>query len=149
MKQYYIYVLTCFLLFSCSKNGNGELEQKIEARITATCKGEDCSIDLSKVTSFKWSKFFVFKETSSLETVERAINQSYPYFTDVGRRLIFLDESNKIVYHEDIFPNVEGVKNKEVVFYIPDTIDFKVYTNPNFIVTKEELEKGHYFILSQ
>lgn len=137
------------LLFSCNKNGNRKLEQEIEAQISETCKTEDCTFDLSKVTTFKWSKFYVFKETASLETIEKSLNQSYPYFTDVARRLIFLDDNNKIIYHEDIFPNVEGVSNKEVVFFMPDTVSFRIYTNPNFSVTKEELDKGYYYILNQ
>lgn len=149
MRNLLVFVFIDIFLFSCNNNGNGKLEQQIEARINETCKSEDCNIDLSKVTSFKWSKFYVFKETVSLETVEKAINQSYPYFSDVARRLVFLDKNNKIVYHEDIFPNVEGVRNNDIIFYMPDTVNYRVYTSPNFSVKKEQLEKGHFYILYQ
>ena len=147
MKKLFVFILYATFLFSCKKNG--KLEQEIERHISKVCKNSDCVIDLSKVTSFKWSKFYVFKETASLETIEKAINQNYPYFTDIARRLIFLDENNNIVYHEDVFPNVEGVTHKEVIFFIPDSLNFSTYISANFTVTKEKLEKGHYYLLNQ
>lgn len=147
-QQYCLYISICLFLFNCNNN-NSKLEKKIEIEISKTCKLTQCTIDLSKVTPFKWSKFYVFKETASLETVEKAINQSYPYFEDIGRRLIFLDEDNNIIYHEDIFPSVEGLENGYVAFHMPDSVNFRIYTMSNFTVRKRELENGYYYILSQ
>lgn len=149
MRKSLILAIPIAILYSCHGNGNGELERKIEAHITNACKSKICTIDLSKITSFKWKRFYVFKETSSLELVEQTINQKYPYFTDVARRLVFLDENNKIIYHEDIFPEVDGVTSKDIVFCVPDTVNFRVYTTPQFTVTKIELEKGYYYLLNQ
>lgn len=149
MRKLIIITLITMFLSSCNKNGNGELEQKIKAKITETCKDENCNIDLSKITSFKWNKFYVFKETTTLEEIEKTLNQKYPYFTDIARRLIFIDKNNKIIYHEDIFPNVEGMQNNEVCFYIPDTVNFKFYTNPIFTVSIAKTERGKYYVLNQ
>jgi len=146
-----IIILTLILMFqsACNKNNNGKLEQRIASRIAGVCGKQDCSIDLSKITWFKWTKFYVFKETATLATIETAIQQKYPYFTDIARRLIFLDENNTIVYHEDIFPNVEGVSNRDVIFDIEDTADYKVYTNVSFSVNIRKTDKFFYYLLDQ
>lgn len=149
MKMSLVLVSVLTFLFSCNENRNGKLAQKIDAHITEYCKEGICTINLSKITPFKWDRFYLFKETTSLEVVERVLNQEYPYFTDIGRRIIFLDDGNNIVYHEDIFPNVEGITNKDVIFYMPDTVNFKEFINPNFTVKKEKTKKGYYYILIQ
>jgi hypothetical protein len=92
---------------------------------------------------------YVFKETASLEAIENALNQKYPYYNDVARRLIFLDSNGIIVYHEDIFPNVEAVMNKGVIFQIPDTSNYRVFTQPIFTVKTEKLDNGVYYVLNQ
>lgn len=151
MKKILVFIFISFYLVSCStKDNNGKLEQKISISIDNKDCNNSCVVDLSKITPFKWNRFYIFKETTSNEAVEKAINQKYPYFGDVARRLIFLDKNNRIVYHEDIFPNVEGVSNKDIVFHMPDSVNYKVYTTPNFIVTKEKIKNNeYYYILNQ
>lgn len=149
MKRVFLLLLLIILINSCNKNGNGKFERRIEELINESCKNKNCFINISKVTSFKWSKLYVFKETASLKEIETVLNQTYPYYSDVARRIVFLDERDKIVYHEEMFPNVEGVMDKEVIFYISDTMNYNVFNNPNFVVTFEKLNQGFYYILNQ
>lgn len=149
MKRVFLLLLLIILINSCNKNGNGKFERRIEELINESCKNKNCLINISKVTSFKWSKLYVFKETASLKEIETVLNQTYPYYSDVARRIVFLDERDKIVYHEEMFPNVEGVMDKEVIFYISDTMNYNVFNNPNFVVTFEKLNQGFYYILNQ
>jgi hypothetical protein len=149
MKKQIVFIIISFFFIGCQNNGNGKLENEIAISIKKNCKNENCEIDISKITSFKWHKLYVFKETATLEVIEKAIQQEYNYFTDVARRLIFIDSNDKIIYHEDIFPNVEGIMNNEVVFSMSDTVHYRVFTSPNFIVSKEKINKGVYFILYQ
>jgi hypothetical protein len=149
MKKQIVFIIVLFFFIGCQNNGNGKLENEIATSIKENCKNDNCEIDISKVTTFKWKKLYVFKETASLEVIEKVLNQKYPYFTDIARRLIFTDSKENIIHHEDIFPNVEGIMNNEVVFLMPDTISYRVFTNPNFIVSKEKIDKGEYYILNQ
>lgn len=149
MKKQIVFVAVFLLFIGCQNNGNGILENEIASSIEKNCKNEICEIDISEITSFKWHRMYVFKESASLEVIEKVLNQKYPFFPDVARRLIFTDSSNKIVYHEDVFPNVEGAMDREVVFMIPETLNYKVFTNPKFTVTKEKIDKGEYYILNQ
>ena len=144
MKKQIVFIIVLFFFIGCQNNGNGKLENEIAASIKENCKNENCEIDISKITSFKWNKLYVFKETARLEVIEKALNQKYPYFTDVARRLIFTDSEDKIIYHEDVFPNVEGIMNNEVIFLMSDTVSYRVFTNPNFIVSKEKIDEEEY-----
>lgn len=117
--------------------------------MAATFDGDGCSIDLSKITPFKWRKLFVFNEAAQLELIEKAMNRNCPYWEDVARRLVFLDENGEIAYHEDVFPGFDGVESGEIVFDIPDSLDSKVYTNPKFVVKREATGDGYYCLLSQ
>lgn len=138
-------IVFAVLLLSC--NDNGKIESKIETYISNNCDQENCVIDLTEVLSFKWKHFYVFKETASLELVEQVLRQKYPYFNDVARRLVFTDESNNIIYHEDIFPDFEGVTNNSVIFSMPDTVNYKLYKQFEFTVKKEEIKSGYYYVL--
>jgi hypothetical protein len=149
MKKQIFFILVLFFFVGCQNNGNGKLENEIETSIKESCKSDNCEVDISKITSFKWSKFYVFKETASLEIIEMVLNHKYSYYTDAARRLIFTDSNGKIIYHEDIFPNVEGVKNKEVIFLMSDTTTYRVFTNRAFTITKEKINGGEYYILDQ
>ena len=134
---------------SCKKNGNGFLETKIEGILSESCISQECKIDLSEVVSFKWKKFYVFKETALHDTIEKVINQKYHCLSDVSRHLIFTDDKNNIVYHEDIFPEFDGLLNKDVVFKIPDTVDYLLFEKSKFNVHKHKIKKGFYYLLDQ
>lgn len=149
MKKQIIFIAAFFFFIGCLNNGNGKLENEIATSIKKNCKSENCQVDISQLTTFRWSKLYVFRETASLEVVEQILNQKYPYYVDVARRLVFTDNTNKVIYHEDVFPNVEGVKNQEVIFLMPDTITHRIFANPIFTVTKQKIVDGEYYVLNQ
>lgn len=126
-----------------------KLEKKIEHAINDKCDDlNKCNLNLSGVTNFNWNKLYVFKESAQPSEIEAAIGRRYPYYEDVARRLVFMD-NNKIVYHEDVFPSFEGIPNGQILFDMPDTVNYKVFLNKEFIVQKYTEEKRYYYVLSQ
>jgi hypothetical protein len=143
-KPYLIFPLLSII--SCTQY-KGELEIKIERNIKSDCML--CTIDISSITSFRWSKFFVFRETCSEEEINRVLKQNYPYFSDVSRRIVFLDEHNKITYHEDTFPNPETIVNGEIVFDIGSNMNYREFSREPFEVMKIINGDKYYYLLNQ
>lgn len=146
MNRQSLFLWTFIFLWSSCTSNNGKIEGNIQSQIERECEGEKCIIDISKSTPFKWKKFYVFTVNASLKTIEKEIGQPYPFYDDVGRRLIFLDQGNRIVYHEDIFPTVEQYA-KDVVFDMPDSVLYRLYTDPIFEVRRYYLSDDEYFYL--
>lgn len=144
-RQLFFPLAFLFLWSSCTSN-NGKIEGNIRSQIKRECEGEKCVIDISQSTRFKWKKFYYFTPDFSLKEIEKELDQPYPFYDDVGRRLVFLDQENRIVYHEDIFPTVERYP-KDVVFQMPDSVSYRVYTSPVFEMRKYYLNDDEYFYL--
>lgn len=137
------------MLSGCNEKHTGKMELKIEKYIKSNCNTLDsCKVDLSKVTSFQWDILYIFKETASLEEIQKIMGIEYPYYQDVARRLVFI-KNNQIVYHEDIFPNVENIEEGQIIFNIPDSINFIKFTKKQFNVKKEISGEESYYLLSQ
>lgn len=147
MKKIFYFFIFIFL-FSCQQENKGKLEKKISDYIEKNCYTDTCYIDMNDIINFEWKKLYVFKENASLETIENIIGRDYPYYLDVGKRMIFVDENRKIVYHEDIFPRTYFM-NKEIFFNLPDSASYRIFKNKEFKVIKQKTEKGILYILDQ
>lgn len=149
-KVFSIAFISFVFQFGCGTGkSKSEIEIKIEKEICSKCKfNKDCSIDISSITPFKWDRIFVFKETATLDEIQSAIDADYPYFTDIARRLLFLN-AGKIVYHEEIFPNVESIIDGQVIFDMPDSVNYASFFPQKFTVKKLNFDKGVYYVLSQ
>lgn len=71
---------------------------------------------------------------------------SYPYFEDVGERIIFLFKG-KITHNEDYFPTFEGRQEDDLAFKMNDSLNIRSFTNPNFEVKRIQYsDKGYYLL---
>jgi hypothetical protein len=137
-------------IFSCSRRDHKwDLETKIENEIKKTCiKKGICHINLGNIISFDWEEMYVFKETANIKQIESAIGIKYPYYDDVAKRIIFV-HNNRIVYHEEVFPHVEGIINGQILFEIDENAHYKKFTDKIFEVKKISLENKKYYVLEQ
>lgn len=148
MKRILYILILPVLLLGCNNQYKGKLESKIEKHIDKNCTGA-CTIDLTDITDFSWDKLYTFDESVSLDTIERVLGQKYPYYTDIARRMIFVDADNNIVYHEDVFPYTEGVIEGQIVFVKPESFSYCVFSESKFNVKKIETAETYYYILEQ
>ena len=124
-------------------------DNRLVEGIGRECKNQfPCVIDFTRIVSEDWDYMYIFKENASLEEVNTELGISYPFFEDIARRIIFL-RNKSIVYHQDDFPNAEGLKDQELVFDLSDSVKFVQYSNKNakFVVKKITFENGSYFDL--
>ena len=138
------------LICSSCKN-NSSLEVRIGDYIKRTCQESDtCTIDIKNITDFEWHKMYVFKEGATLEKINEVLGFKYPFFEDIARRTIFVSGS-RIIYHEDIFPNPESAEAGQVIYKMPDTVQYTVLRPDEaiFKVNKVELEQGEYYLLTK
>ncbi len=146
---FYKYLILCFLITICSGCSNNSLEAKIENHIKKACNEKDvCIINIKDITDFEWQKMYVFKEGTTLEAINEALGFEYPYFEDIARRTVFVSE-NRITYHEDIFPNPESAQDGQVIYEMPDTVQYTIFEPDDavFKVNKVEFVQGVYYVL--
>lgn len=135
------------MLSSCKSN---TFESKITKKIESNCKQNSCTISIKDVTDFTWDKMYVFKYNVTLEEVNKVLGLNFANYTEFTRKIIFTS-GGKVVYREEEKTNIEGLVNNEVVFDIPDTINYKAYNieDAKFTVIEKEFDKGKYFELTQ
>lgn len=136
-------------LIGCQNANKGKLERKIEKHIENQCSNDICTIDLSDITEFQWDKLYVFNESATLDTIENVIGQNYPFFTDIARRMVFINSNNIIVYHEDVFPLASQFVNGQVLFNLSENVTYRLFSHKVFEVRKYYTEKGYYYVLDQ
>ncbi len=106
----------------CKIQDNNTLVSRIEKHCN---QNYPCQFDMAELINIEWDRVYLFKEEASLEFINGKIGFSYPYFIDVARRIIFV-KNNTVVYHEDIdiFASVEGPRNRDLYFELPDSIRY-------------------------
>ena len=151
MKKIFSIISITLFLLEITGCKHTEFDDKIARKVKAACKGDGlCTIEIKDVTEFQWDKMYVFKYNSSIEDITKAIGSSPGHYSEFTRK-IFFTRGNRIVYSEEEDANVERLLNGEVVFDIPDSINYKVYPieRAKFKVEVKEYEKGIYYQLSQ
>lgn len=150
MKKNILKIFIIMLIIGCQSSNNGMIERKIELYLDKFYKNDTIDFDLSVITKFRWEKMYIFNESADIETIESIISQPYPYVSDIARRIIFIDSSNKIVYHEDIFPkNPSKFINGQIIFKISDNYTYRIYNKNLFHAFKIQTEKGYYYLIDQ
>ena len=94
---------------------------------------------------------YVFQATAGLDDINKALGFEYPYFEDVGYRVVFL-KNNKIVYHDDYYPTFDDEMYTSIVFDLSNDESFKLFSVENaiFKIDKKEIEEIQtYFVLSE
>lgn len=135
------------MLSGCKSN---TFESKITNKIESGCKQNTCTISIKDITDFTWDKMYVFKYNVTLKEVNKVLGVNFANYTEFTRKIIFTS-GGKIVYEEEEKTNIEGLVNNEVVFDIPDTMNYKFYyiEEAKFTVIQKEFDRGKYFELMQ
>jgi len=135
------------MLSGCKSN---TFESKITNKIESSCKQNSCAISIKDITDFTWDKMYVFKYNVTLKEVNKVLGVNFANYTEFTRKIIFTS-GGKIVYEEEEKTNIEGLVNNEVVFDIPDTMNYKFYNieEAKFTVIQKEFDRGKYFELMQ
>jgi len=147
MNHFYFFIFLFIILISCNTN---TFDNKIINKIENTCKENSCLVKIKDLTNFDWENMYVFKYNATFEEISKAIGIAPPHYKEFTRKIIFtLNE--KIVYFEEEKANIEGLIDNEVVFDIPDSVNFKKYTLQNaiFKTYKKEYKNGNYYEMKQ
>ncbi len=106
-----------------------------------TEQNNNCIVDFSKIMKFEWDTMYYFSGANSLEDINKSLGFEFKEFTDIGDRIIFLN-NGKVVYQKEWFPN-PSEELKGVVF-VTDLKTFKVdKSNAKFKISKQG--KAFYF----
>lgn len=143
MKRINILILSSILFFSACSNRNDF--DDIVANEFETCSEQrnNCVVDFSKIMKFEWDTMYYFSGANSLEDINKSLGFELKEFTDIGDRIIFLN-NGKVVYQKEWFLN-PSEELKGVVF-ATDLKTFKVdKSNAKFEIIKE----NNYYILIQ
>lgn len=135
------------LLTSCNQIKSDSI---IGKKIGEYCKEDyPCVVEMEKIISGQWDTMFVFKEQVSLEEINKTIGFNYPFFEDIGKRILFIKDK-EVVYHEDEFPNAESAKDGEIKFNMNDSTKIKSYGRKEavFLVRRTDFDKGSYYELT-
>ena len=149
MKKLFFILFIGVILVGCHP---ASIKEKIADKIESKCRGIDScttTINIQEVTDFKWDRLYLFTIGASLEDVNKALGFDYPYFEDIASRVVFT-LGNKIVYHEDEFPNPKTKPTAGVIFrYIDNDIMHSYnFGNAVFNVTKTVVNGYKYYELT-
>ena len=121
-------LVICFFVLSCISD---KTNSKISKEIRRKCPNlSSCVVNFNDLIKDDWDYVLITKEQISLEELNKLLGFEYPYFSDIGSRIIFV-KGNKVVYHEDEFPQTETV--------LKGTLKFKLENN--FLKLKKENAK--------
>jgi hypothetical protein len=134
-----VYFFMLVFIVSCNDVSNSEISKKIEK----DCKSQNCEINMANYIVEDWDYMFIFKVNTSLEQINSQLGFTYPYFEDIANRIIFV-KGDKIIYHEDEFPNPEKVKKGELIFNIGDENFIKIKKDKAIFLVRME---GDFFEL--
>lgn len=101
-------------------------------------------VSLKDIVVEDWDYVLISTESLSLENLNNQLGFEYPYFTDIAKRIIFV-KGDKIVYHEDEFPNPEQVKKGKVSFDIGSNSFMKIERDK--AIFKVVKENKHYLLI--
>lgn len=124
------------LVYSCTNLS----ESKIDYMIEKIClnKDEGCVVSLKDLIVEDWDYVLISNETFSLEELNNQLGFEYPYFKDIGNRIVFV-RGEKIIYHEDEFLNPDNVIEGKVFFNFDKSNYMKIErNNAVFKVLKDE-----------
>lgn len=147
MKHTLYFMLGFLILTGCSikySGDNDNIEKKIE-HFAVDCKCTNYTIDITKLTNFKWDTVYVFNYSVPKDLVEQIIGTSYPDYQEGTRPMVFVHQG-KITHSEN---NPDGMlKNSpgQVIYNYSLGLRYGVYTPRTAVFTvKVEGTKGKTF----
>ena len=134
-------------MMGCSNNN---FEKQIVKSIDKKLESNSSSIKMKDITTFPWDKMYVFRYTATLDQIEKTIGTSLPKYTEFTRKIIFT-LNGKIIYFEEEETDIEDLVNKEVVFNIPDSLNYLCFPidKATFNVKIKSFTKGKFYDLNQ
>ena len=147
MKKIFLASFFFMIIISCS---NKNFENQIVKNIDKKLENNSCLIKMKDITTFPWDKMYVFKYTATLEQIENTVGTPLPKYTEFTRKIIFT-LNGKIIYFEEEETDIEDLLNKEVVFNIPDSLNYLCFLidKATFNVKIKNFEKGKFYDLNQ
>lgn len=119
MKNYCKFLsFICLILFLGSCANRNDVDRLIINKWEKCSSKDNCIIDFSTTMDFEWDKMFYFSSAFSLEEINERLGTELKSFTDIGDRLVFMND-NKVVYHQEWFYNPNG-KSKGTIFSTDD-----------------------------
>ena len=131
-----IMILLISTVYSCTHPS----ESKINYMVSLVCFDKDhgCVVSLKDLIVEDWDYVLISNEAFSLKELNDQLGFEYPYFADIGNRIIFV-KGEKIIYHEDEFLNPDDLKEKNVFFNFENNNYMKIErNNAVFKVVKDE-----------
>jgi hypothetical protein len=120
IKTHFITVIMIMSLSGCSKSISEKIIDRIEHQFK---NSKECIIEVKDITHFDWDKMYVFYESATVEEMENALGFKYDNLNGGTRHLIFT-RKNKVVYHEEDYPDPSKPSYGKVIFmYWDNTIE--------------------------
>jgi hypothetical protein len=136
MKKANVFIVCIFLLMFCHcKNQPSELYNLIAKECDLN---DSCQLRISTVTPYQWDRLLVCDPNIILDTLNAKLGFEYPFFEDVASRIIFT-KGNLVVYHEDMFPSPDIHDGYEVLFAVPDSVRYAIFTPSNAVFNVNKL----------
>src|SRR5882724_1883732 len=115
-------------LQGCTNAKHAKFENKMISAFSTCNSQQRCALHVSDLTEFRWDKLYVFKHTAGRREVESILGTKLTEFEEIHRRIVFT-KAGSVVFHEEEPTEIERPIADEVVFDIPDTQDYKVYSS--------------------
>jgi hypothetical protein len=101
MKNKMLFLGILISLLSCSTKK--DFDSVVADKYQKCENSNDCIIDFSTIMWFEWDTMCFYSGSNSLEDINKDLGFELKEFTDIGDRLIFLN-NGKVVYQKEWFP---------------------------------------------
>lgn len=133
MKKKFLILVFCIFVFNCSNKN--DFDNIISKEWDKCDKKNECVIDFAHIMNFNWDTMCFYSAANSLEEINNDLGTELKDFTDIGDRIIFLD-NGKIVYHKEWF--YSSIQETKGVIFVTSLSKFKVSKfNSKFKVSKK------------
>jgi hypothetical protein len=149
MKNIFIFIASFWVLLTSCNSLDSKIIKEYKKQIALK---DSCIINISDLIDFKWDKLYFLPDgfTTDLDDFPKAIKEE---MLNNSIRYHFFDEwiftlNDSIVYCEVHSIDIERPTKNEVVFDIPDTSDYQIYTKDKtiFKVIKGEGSIPYYYL---
>lgn len=141
MKNKLFLFIASIVILSCN---NINSTSKLSNLIVDECPNlSSCIINLDDIIEEDWDYVLITNQQISLSQLNSLLGFEYPYFSDIGNRIIFV-KNKKVIYHEDEFPEAETTSKNTLRFEIKNNYlklkksdsKFSVVKNGDYIELK-------------
>lgn len=135
--------LSVFMFQGCEDSKCSKIGKKL-SDICSSLQNNDCLISLTDIVQEDWDYVFLASEQLSLEEINEYLGFNYPYFEDIGKKMIFVKD-NQVIYYEDVFPDYDNRRSCELLFEFRDERHYLKIKREDAVF--KVLRKGDDFLL--